>query len=114
MEIEIPLNRFPQTKDGIEEIVKMLAPKIRDLWRTERQDQRSDDLVAIITVATNTVKLQPRQRIFDTLRNIDPEYAMLDLLCNKVSVPRGVVAVWAIVGFPDGRNGLGTCRLMSS
>ncbi len=98
------LSAYPPTRSGAEAIILALSQKLVHLWKSERLHHRSDDLVAIIQTANGNVRLEPRAAIYTKLKKRSPEFNLIGRIINPPPSDRGAVAIWGIIGFPDGQS----------
>jgi len=92
---------YQPTSQGVQEIIKDLTPTLISLWKTEREN-KSDDVVAIIDVATNNVDLRSRMSTWYRIKRHNPDSDLLERLL-KPAAKNGAVTIWAIIGFSEGQ-----------
>jgi hypothetical protein len=96
------LSLYPPTADGTKDVLLALTPAIKKLWRSERAQHNTDDLVVLIDIHKNTVRLTPRASVYTQLKHHDPKISLLARLKNPAPSPNGTVTLWVITGFTEG------------
>jgi hypothetical protein len=96
------LSSYPPTMEGTKDILTVLTPAIRKLWRSEREQHNSDDLVVVIDTRTGTVKLSTRSSTYSQLIKHNQKISLLPRLKSKAPSPNGTITIWSIIGFAEG------------
>jgi len=94
------LSSYPPTLEGTRDILADLTPAIRKLWKSERTSH--DDLVVIIDIRKNNVRLAPRSTVYSQLKHHNPKISLLARLKDRPQSPNGTITIWAITGFTEG------------
>lgn len=97
------LSVYPATKLGAWEMVEALTPDLLDLWRTERQQQHTDDLIAVINARSNVVKVDSRLAVYHQMKKRLPTLDLLEYVAKKPSASNGSVCIWVIISFQTGQ-----------
>lgn len=91
----------PPIRDAADLMIRKLHPEIVRLWRVERENHKSDDLVAIISTDKNQVRLDTRRSVYAKCRKNYPDQ---DLLIEDPAPGRGgAVVIWSVLLFPTGQ-----------
>jgi len=101
--MNLDLSAYPATKVGAWEMVEALTPRIIKLWKTEREERLSDDLIAVINVRLNSVKVDSRLSVCRQIRKKLPTLDLLEHVSKKPSAPNGSICIWVIIGFLTGQ-----------
>lgn len=101
--MNLDLSVYPPTKKGARTLIEALTPRIVSLWKQARQIQGTDDLVAIVDVATNHVRVDNRAQIYLQLRRRDPTLTLLSYFTQQPPTENGTIKIWSLVGFPTGQ-----------
>lgn len=99
--MELNLSTYPPTKKGSKDILQALLPSIRTLWKAEREQHRTDDLVVIIDTCMNTIRMEPRTITCAKLQKHKTPSLLKDLR-RPVPGNYGTLRIWAIIGFSAG------------
>lgn len=91
------------TKASVLNLTQELMPLIVDLWKTERVCN-TDDLVAIIDNATNQIYLKTRKEVCRQLQNKPATKELVQKIKQPVlKRANGSIAIWTLIGYPDGK-----------
>lgn len=101
--MNLDFSGYPPTKKGARTLVDALTPRIVSLWRSERKNRGTDDLVAIVDVATNHVRVDSRSVIYSQLKRRDPTLTLLNHVFQQPPTMNGTIKIWSLVGFPKGQ-----------
>lgn len=100
------LSEYPATKYGAWEMVDAITPDIVRLWRSERRNWQTDDLIVVVDARANAIRVARRTNVYTQIKRYSPD---LDLLEHFSKPPRnssnGSIKVWVMIGFQNG--GLG-------
>jgi hypothetical protein len=101
--MEQDLSTYPPTKKGTQDIVRALTPAIRTLWRAEREQHQTDDLVVIIDTQKNTLRMRTRLGLCAQLKRHNHSMSLLKDL-RRPTPPGGhsTLRIWALIGFTEG------------
>jgi hypothetical protein len=100
--MNVDLSAYPATKVGAWGMVEALTPAIIGLWRTERQ-QHTDDLIAVVNVRSNHVKVDSRIRVYQQMKKRLPTLDLLEHLSRKPDASNGSICIWVMIGFQTGQ-----------
>jgi hypothetical protein len=101
------LTMYPATREGAENIVKALFANIVGVWKFEREEHKTDDLVAIIKTDQkhNHINLEPRSTVYSKLMKHNPGFDLVNYIVNPApSKGRGTIAIWGVIGFASGQH----------
>lgn len=84
-------------------MIEALAPRIIRLWKVERDNLHSDDLVAVINASTNQVSIDNRKKISQKIKRLEPNLDLLERVGKRPIQVNGTVKIWALIGFPEGK-----------
>lgn len=100
--MSLDLLKYPATKIGAWEMVDALLPRIVELWKAERAQLATDDLVAMIDVRSNQVRVDSRSAICRQLEQRFPTLDLLEHLATRPDAPNGSIRIWVIISFLAG------------
>jgi hypothetical protein len=95
--MSLDLSAYPATKLGAWEMIEALTPSILSLWRTERQQRLTDDLIAVINARSNRVT------VYQKMKKRLPTLDLLEYVSKKPSASNGSICIWVIIGFHSGQ-----------
>jgi hypothetical protein len=101
--MSLDLSAYPATKLGAWEMIEALTPRILSLWRTERQQRLTDDLIAVINARSNLVKMDSRVTVYQKMKKRLPTLDLLEYVSKKPSASNGSICIWVIIGFHSGQ-----------
>ena len=99
----LDLSGYPPTESGAQSMIEALTPRIVQMWKAERTDFHTDDLVAMINASSNQVTIDPRTTVYQRVKKHDPTLELLGHITRQPSQVNGTVTIWAIIGFPKGQ-----------
>jgi hypothetical protein len=99
----LDLSSYPPTENGALSMIEALAPRIIRLWKVEREELRSDDLIAVINANTNQVRIDNREKVYQKIKRLDHNLDLLERVTKRPIQVNGTVKIWALIGFPEGQ-----------
>jgi hypothetical protein len=101
--MSLDLSGYPPTKAGAWEMIEALTPNIVSLWRFERKQQSTDDLIVVVNARSNLVKVDNRLTVLQQIKKRSPTLDLLDHVSKKPTTSNGSICVWVIIGFQTGQ-----------
>lgn len=93
-------------ENGARSLVRALHPQLEAMWRSERQNLSTDDLVAIIDSQgpRTSIRLETRSAIYTQLKCHNPTYFVIDHIVNPAPSKPGRITIWTVIGFKTGQT----------
>jgi len=101
--MNVDLSVYPATKVGACEMIEAITPAIISLWKTERQQHLTDDLIAVVNARSNHVKIDSRTKVYQQMKKKIPTLDLLEHLAKKPETSNGSICIWVMIGFQTGQ-----------